>query len=111
MDLQASTKDARGRVLQEGDEIILNVRGPIYFRIAAIVPNLDPASPPGMLFVHVGAMIPFAVKRGMVNPEFIRVRTLEEAGPTNFSLIDAQPAPSPDPPAKPRLVDPGGSDR
>jgi hypothetical protein len=96
MELLQGTRDARGRILQEGDEIILNVRGPIFFRIAQITPNLDPKAPPDMLLVHIGAMIPFAAKRGAINPEFIRVRTLSEAGPTNFQVLDAQPAPADD---------------
>jgi hypothetical protein len=114
MDLLSGTKDARGRILQEGDEIILNVRGPIYFRIAQITPNLDPKAPPDMLLVHVGVMVPFAAKRGAINPEFIRVRTLAEAGPTNFQVLEATPAPAADnPPATtgPRLIDTEGSDR
>jgi hypothetical protein len=93
MELQTGTKDARGRVLEEGDEIILNVRGPIFFRVAAITPNLDPALPADMLHVHVAAIIPFAAARGKVNAEFIRVRTVEEAGPMPFNLTDIRPNP------------------
>lgn len=88
MDLTVGTKDARGRELREGDEIILNVRGPIYFRVAAITPTMDPTAPPDLLMVHVGAIIPFTAKRGAINPEFIRVRTLEEAGPIPFETTD-----------------------
>jgi len=88
------TLDARGRVLQEGDEIILSIAGPVYFRVAQITPMLDPAAPPGMLHVHIGCMLTFAAKRGATNREFIRVRTAEEAGPTQFKLLDAQPDPS-----------------
>ena len=87
------TRDARGRVLQEGDEIILSVPGPIYFRVAQITPVLDPAAPPGLLHVHVGCMLTFTAKRGAINREFVRVRTAEEAGPTQFKLLDAQPDP------------------
>ena len=83
--------EARGRVLQEGDEIILQIPGPLYFRVAQITPVLDPAAPPGLLHVHVGCMLTFAAKRGAINREFIRVRTAEEAGPTQFKLLDAQP--------------------
>jgi hypothetical protein len=87
------TLEARGRVLQEGDEIILQVPGPIYFRVAQITPVLDPAAPPGLLHVHVGCMLTFTAKRGVVNREFVRVRTGEEAGPSVFKLLDAQPNP------------------
>lgn len=92
MDLSVGTKDARGRILQEGDEIILNVKGPIYFRIAQITPNLDPKAPPDLLLVHVLAAIPFAAKRGVINPEFIRIRTLAEAGPMPFQMLEAKVA-------------------
>jgi hypothetical protein len=95
MDLVNSTKDARGRLLQEGDEIILNAKGAIYFRIASITPTLDPNAPPDLIMVHVAAIIPFVCKRGALNPEFVRVRTVEEAGPMNFSMIEAKPDPDP----------------
>lgn len=97
MDLLSGTKDARGRVLQEGDEVILNVKGPIYFRIASITPSLDPGAPADLLMVHAGVMVAFVAKRGAINSEFIRVRTLQEAGPTNFTILDAKPA-TEDPP-------------
>lgn len=87
------TLEARGRVLQEGDEIILAIPGPIYFRVAQITPMLDPSAPPGLLQVHVGCMLTFTAKRGAVNREFVRVRTAEEAGPSAFKLLDAQPDP------------------
>lgn len=85
------TYDARKRVLQEGDEIILAVPGPLFFRVAKITPVLDPSAPPGMLFVHVGCMLTFTAKRGAVNREFVRVRSVQEAGPAEFVLLDAQP--------------------
>lgn len=87
------TLDARGRVLQEGDEIILALPGPVFFRIAQITPVLDPGAPPDLLHVHVGVMLTFTAKRGAINREFIRVRTEAEAGPSNFRMLDAQPAP------------------
>lgn len=86
MELSVGTKDARGRVLQEGDEIILTVPGPIYYRVISIAPAVDPLAPANMLIVRVAAAIPFAAARGAVNPEFVRVRTAEEAGPLPFSL-------------------------
>jgi hypothetical protein len=95
VNMTGSTKDARGRDLQEGDEIMLNARGVIFYRIAKIGPVLDPKAPPNALMVHVAAIIPFIAIRGAVNAEFVRVRTLEEAGPMNFSLMDLVPA---DPP-------------
>ena len=98
VNMTGSTLDARGRPLEEGDEIILNTRGLIYYRVAKITPNLDPKAPQDLLFVHLAAIIPFLAKRGTVNPEFIRVRTLEEAGPMNFNLTDIiGPPPAEDP--------------
>lgn len=103
--------EARGRELKEGDEIIVSIPGPIYFRVAGIQPILDPSAPPGLVQVHVGAMLTFGATRGKVNREFVRVRTAEEAGPAGFKLLDAQPtdeAPTPaeSPAPGPRLVTP-----
>lgn len=84
--------EARGRELKEGDEIILSIPGPIYFRVAQLSPVLDPALPPGLVYVHVGYMLTFTAKRSQLNREFIRVRTGEEAGPSMFKLLDATPA-------------------
>lgn len=83
--------DARGRPLQEGDELILNLRGPVFFRIAQITPALDPKLPPGIKLVHVGTMITFTAQRGKINPEFIRVRTADEAGPQTFKVLSEPP--------------------
>lgn len=105
-----TTMEARGRVLQEGDEIILAVPGPIYFRVAQITPVLDPTAPPGLLHVHVGCMLTFAAKKGAVNREFVRVRTVEEAGPMQFQLLDAQPQPPQPRPGPHGIVEPDARD-
>jgi hypothetical protein len=91
MELNAGTKDCRGRVLQEGDEIILITPGPVFFRVASIQPSLDPLAPKDLLLLQIGAMIPFVAKRGAINPEFVRVRTAEEAGPTPFETLPPKP--------------------
>jgi len=96
MELDQTTLDARGRPLQEGDEIILNVRGPIYFRVQKIQAALDPNLPANQLFVHVGAFASFLATRGQPNAEFIRVRTAEEAGPSPVKMLEAVPVPSRD---------------
>lgn len=96
MDMSQGTRDARGRILQEGDEIIIAIPGPIFFRVSRITPVLDPKFPPGMLMLHIGAMIPWAAKRGEVNPEFIRVRTAAEAGPSSFNVNINTQDPPPD---------------
>lgn len=82
-------KDARGRVLQEGDEIVLAIPGPIYFRVAQITPILDPKAPPGLYHLHVGCLATFTVKSGTIHREFVRVQTAEEAGPSAFRLLEA----------------------
>lgn len=88
-------RDARGRLLQADDEIILAVPGPVYFRVAGVTPVLDPKAPPGLLNVHMGCMMTFTVKSGSAaHREFVRVRTAEEAGPSEFQLLDAQPKPT-----------------
>lgn len=99
-ELRPETADARGRILQEDDEIILNIRGPIYFRVAKIEPAPAQMILPGMdprrselyksqVLVHVGCMLTFTATREQANAEFIRVRTAEEAGPSQFKLMDA----------------------
>jgi hypothetical protein len=88
--LNEGPKDARGRVLQEGDEILLAIPGPIYFRVAEIAPVLDPAAPPGLFHLHVGCMATFTVKGGERHREFVRVSTAAEAGPSPFTLLDAK---------------------
>ena len=85
--------DARRRPLQEGDELILAVQGPLYFRIAQIAPNLHPQAPPGMMTVHLMCAVAFASMQGQINPEFVRVRTAEEAGPSNVVLLDTKDNP------------------
>jgi hypothetical protein len=87
MELNAGTKDCRGRVLQVGDEVILVTPGPIFFRIASIEPSLDPRAPADVLLLQIGVMLPFVAKRGAINLEFIRVRTAQEAGPAPFEVL------------------------
>lgn len=88
MDLLEGTKDARGRTLMEGDEVILNTPDVVYYRIASIEPHPDPNAPADMLMLHIGVMIPFVAKRGTANKQLVRVRTLEEAGPANFVTLE-----------------------
>lgn len=73
--------DSRGRALQEGDEIIVVLNGPTYMRVAKIVPAMGMDAPPGSMLITLSAAYQFGAMRGTVNPEFIRVRTVEEAGP------------------------------
>lgn len=88
---QAVVQDARGRALQDGDEILLAMKTPPYFRVMGVVPVLDPRAPAGTMLVHVGTMMTFTVRADRPTPELIRVQTAAEAGPTNFELLEAQP--------------------
>lgn len=74
----ASTRDARGRLLQEGDEVLLHIPGPIYFRVARVAPSLDPKAPPNAIHLTLTARADFVAIRDQANLEFIRVRSAEE---------------------------------
>lgn len=80
--------ELRGRMLQVGDEIIVNTTGPIFFRVIEISPVLDPKLPPNLLRIEIAAAIQWHAVNGQVNPEFIRVRTADEAGPMNVAKAD-----------------------
>ena len=80
--------DARGRQLAVGDEIILNTLHPLYLRVIRIAPVLDPKAPPGMMQIEFGAATHFFSPKGVPQREFIRVRTAEEAGPSNLVRLD-----------------------
>ncbi len=84
--------DARRRPLEPGDEIILGSSGPVYMRVVSVSPALDPRLPPGQMQITLGCVVHFLAQRGTVNPEFIRVRTAEEAGPLPMQgLPDDEP--------------------
>lgn len=83
--------ELRGRVLGVGDELIINAPGPLFFRVIDITPVLDPKLPPNLLKVEVACAIHWHAVRGQVNPEFIRVRTAEEAGPMNVAKAPGEP--------------------
>ncbi len=85
--------DHRNRPLQEGDEILLNVPGPIFFRVLGIRPVLDPGAPPNLMLVDVAASVTFTTQREERAKVFIRVRTAEEAGPLPFMKLPDEPPP------------------
>jgi hypothetical protein len=74
-------REHRNRELHVGDEILLNVPGPIFWRVVDIRPNLDPKLPLGLVLVDIAATVTFTCDRGARNLEFILVRTAEQAGP------------------------------
>lgn len=82
--------DARGRALQVGDELLLNLKSPIYFRILGMeaMPSLTIEQAPGArVMVTVMVAIPFQALDDKMNYELIRVRTAEEAGDLPFQLV------------------------
>lgn len=93
VNMQPSVLEARGRVLQEGDEVVLNIPGHVYYRVAGITPNLDPNLPSHLMTVHLAVVVTFAAKAGEINREFIRVRTVDEAGPLPYQMTNLGPAP------------------
>lgn len=78
VELLETTLDARGRPLQEGDDLIVTIKGPFTFRVARIAPVLDKSTPANMLHVQLESVLLFAAARGKANPEFLRVATAEE---------------------------------
>jgi len=90
---QIMPRDHRGRPLQIGDEILLNTQGPIFYRVIGLAPVLDPKAPPNLVRIEVAAAVHFIAPKGSVNKEFIRVRTVEEAGmPTHLLPREEPPA-------------------
>lgn len=86
MILNESPKDLLGRPLQEGDGVILVVRGPILFRVARVEATLDPRQPAGMQTIHLFAAASFTVKAGAKHSEFIRVGTKDDLPPMPFEF-------------------------
>lgn len=84
--------DCRGRILREGDEVIVALQNPPFFRVSAIHPSLHPQAPPGAMEIVFSAAYKFGAMRGAINPEFIRVQTVEEAGPLKPPTGDQAPA-------------------
>lgn len=78
MELSVSTFDSLGRPLQEGDEVLLVVTAPTRFRIVEITPVVDPRAPQNMLKLTFRADAIFIAARGLKNPEFLLVRTVQE---------------------------------
>lgn len=83
--------EARGRKLEIGDEVLLSVPNPIYYRVIDIRPVLDPKAPPGMMQIELGAAIHFFSPKGVPQREFIRVREAAEAGPSPLVRLEDAP--------------------
>lgn len=99
MELEQGIRDLFGRSITEGDMVLLNLKTPVFFRIANITPVLDPAQPPGLMQVHCVTFFSLIAKRGTPLKEIVRVQTSAEAGPMPFKMLDAVPMPGQEPPS------------
>jgi hypothetical protein len=73
--------DRYGRELHEGAEVVLATTHPVPpFRVLKIAPALDPKLPPGTLYVDFICRWRFVAGRNTPVPEFLLVRSAEEAG-------------------------------
>lgn len=84
--------DRFGRVLAEGDMVILSGRGDLVWRITKIRPILDPNAPPGAKQITFTAAVESGVQTNMPVAEFIKVRDVGEYQPSGDSLT-AEEAP------------------
>ena len=80
-------KDAKGRELGVGDEIILTRAQVIPFRVAGITPLLDPNFPPNSLRIDLMSMSVFVAARGSINAEFLLVQQAPQDVPTEEKLV------------------------
>lgn len=82
--------EAKGRELQEGDEVLLTLPSH-YYRVCRIEAHPDPSAPPGMKLIHLGAMVAFTLPGGQPAGNLIRVQTAAEAGPNPMALTGPRP--------------------
>lgn len=87
-------KEARGRTIGVGDELLILTPHPHYFEVTAIGPVLDPRLPSGLLQVRMACVVTFLAQPGKLNQEFIRVRTAEEANRSPRPEDQPEPPPS-----------------
>jgi len=76
----AVVRDAYGRVLREGDYVLLDqplVRQPV--KVTAIAPVVDPSAPPNLMQITFSMTYQFRCVRNERAVEFLRVATKEEA--------------------------------
>jgi hypothetical protein len=75
----AQVRDDKGRVLQEGDEVVLMQPGGCY-RVAMIQPVVDPRAPKGLVKLTLVARLEIVCPANGPIEGCIRVRTAEELG-------------------------------
>jgi hypothetical protein len=72
-------RDDKGRVLQEGDEVVLMQPGSCY-RVAMVQPVVDPRAPKGLVKLVLVARAEIVCQANQQIEGCIRVRTAEELG-------------------------------
>lgn len=83
-------RDALGRVLDEGDRVILRGSALAVFTVERIGPVVDPRMPPNLIDMDITCSIRFRARAGDVNAQFIRVITREEYDATTAQLKHAE---------------------
>lgn len=77
----SETRDRFNRVLQPGDVVIVEGKGSIPWRIAAITPDLHPQAPPGAQRVVLVTDIVTSIPRGVQVEDFIKIQDASELAP------------------------------
>ena len=72
------TRDAFGRELMPGDEVIVPAMTAPRFRLSTITPELDPSAPPNTLRLILTAQMVVPVQNNAPVPGLVRVRTNAE---------------------------------
>lgn len=91
LDLPAQVRDLYGRVLQTGDQILLNTpQIPQLYRVMSIAPNIDPKYPANQMVIVLRSDQRFLATRDQRNPEFVLVIEQQSVSTT----IAPEPPPS-----------------
>jgi len=79
VDLPAVVRDLYGRVLAEGDKILLNTpQVPVLHVITAMAPAVDPKLPANTMEIILTCKHRFIAVRDQANPEFVLVIAKDE---------------------------------
>ena len=71
--LPPEVRDQVGRVLVEGDGVILQTQSSPIFRVQSIKVVVEPGVPPGFMDITLVSQARFRAPRGVQNQEFLRV--------------------------------------
>lgn len=75
---QGEILDRFGRVLAEGDMVIISGRGDLVWRVTKIRPIFTPEAPPGAQVITFAAAVESGVQQNMPVMEFLKVRDVSE---------------------------------